>query len=133
MRKDEEAADSQPCTEKVLVVCGTDVTTGVTSDNCVGMEEEVCEHTKNGAGSTAEDVIGREDLEEYSSFCYWRLPLDEVIPGDVDFGCKFYEELNEEVTKEEEDIDVIVTEPSSEGQSLEFNLGSQPSVKSCER
>ena len=101
MTKDEEAAVVHPCTGKVLVVCGTDVSTGVTSDNCVGMEEEVCEHTKNGASCTVEDVIGRETMEEYSSLWYWRFPLDEVFHGDVDFGYSLDEEIQEDVTRKE--------------------------------
>ena len=106
----------------MLVVCGTDVTTGVTSDNCVGMEEEVCEHTKNGAGSTAEDVIGREDMEEYSSFCYWRLPLDEVFPGDVDFGYTLDEEIKEEVTREEEETGHSVAAMDKEVVEIDGNI-----------
>ena len=82
----------------------------------------MCEHTKNGAGSTAEDVIGREDMEEYSSFCYWRLPLDEVFPRDVDFGYTLDEEIKEEFTSEEEETDDIVAAMDKEVVEMDGNI-----------
>ena len=48
MRKNVVAVVSQRWTEDdVSAVCGTDITIGVTSDNCVGIKEEMCEHTKS--------------------------------------------------------------------------------------
>ena len=52
----------------------------------------------------------------------WRLPSSEVFPGDMDFGCKLDEDSKEEVTKEEEDIDVIVTVMSKEVQESDENI-----------
>ena len=122
MTKDEEAAVVHPCTGKVLVVCGTDVSTGVTSDNCVGMEEEACEHTKNGASCTVEDVLGRESMDEYSSLWYWRFPFDEVFHGDVDFGYSFDEEKGEEVTRKEEETGDIVCDVDKEVVDIDENI-----------
>ena len=122
MTKDEEAAVVHPCTGKVLVVCGTDVSTGVTSDNCVGMEEEACEHTKNGASCTVEDVLGRESMDEYSSLWYWRFPLDEVFHGDVDFGYSFDEEKGEEVTRKEGETGDIVCDVDKEVVDIDENI-----------
>ena len=122
MTKDEEAAVVHPCTGKVLVVCGTDVSTGVTSDNCVGMEEEACEHTKNGASCTVEDVLGRESMDEYSSLWYWRFPLDEVFHGDVDFGYSFDEEKGKEVSRKEEETGDIVSDVDKEVVDIDENM-----------
>merc|ERR1712240_726393 len=121
MTKDEEAAVVHPCTGKVLV-CGTDISTGVTSYNCVGMEEEACEHTKNGASCTVEDVLGRESMDEYSSLWYWRFPLDEVFHGDVDFGYSFDEEKGEEVTRKEGETGDIVCDVDKEVVDIDENI-----------
>ncbi len=118
----EEAAVVHLCTGKVLVVCGTDVSTGVTSDNCVGMEEEACEHTKNGASCTVEDMIGRESIDEYSSLWYWRFLLDEVFDGDVYFGCSFDEEKGKEVTRKEEETGDIVCDVDKEVVDIDENI-----------
>ena len=118
----EEAVVVHRCTGKVLVVCGTDVSTGVTSDNCVGMEEEACEHTKNGASCTVEDVLGRESMDEYSSLWYWRFPLDEVFHGDVDFGYSFDEEKGKEVTRKEEETGDIVCDVDKEVVDIDENI-----------
>ena len=114
MTKGEEAVVVHRCTGKVLVVCGKDVSTGVISDNCVGMEEEAFQHIKNRASSTVEDVLGRESMDEYSSLWYWRFLLDEVFHGDVDFGYSFDEEKGKEVTRKEEETGDIVCDVDKE-------------------
>ena len=122
MTKGEEAVVVHRCTGKVLVVCGKDVSTGVTSDNCVGMEEEAFQHTKNRASSTVEDVLGRESMDEYSSLWYWRFLLDEVFDGDVDFGYSFDEEKGKEVTRKEEETGDIVCDVDKEVVDIDENI-----------
>ena len=114
MTKGEEAVVVHRCTGKVLVVCGKDVSTGVISDNCVGMEEEAFQHIKNRASSTVEDVLGRESMDEYSSLWYWRFLLDEVFDGDVYFGYSFDEEKGKEVSRKEEETGDIVCDVDKE-------------------
>ena len=114
MTKGEEAVVVHRCTGKVLVVCGKDVSTGVTSDNCVGMEEEAFQHIKNRASSTVEDVLGRESMDEYSSLWYWRFLLDEVFDGDVYFGCSFDEGKGKDVSRKEEETGDIVCDVDKE-------------------
>ena len=62
--------------------------------------------------------------EDGRDFCAlpWRLPSNEVFPGDMDFGCKLDEDSKEEVTKEEEDIDVIVTVMNKEVEEIDENI-----------
>ena len=122
MTKGEEAVVVHRCTGKVLVVCGKDVSTGVISDNCVGMEEEAFQHIKNRASSTVEDVLGRESMDEYSSLWYWRFPLDEVFHGDVDFGYSFDEEKGEEVTRKEGETGDIVCDVDKEVVDIDENI-----------
>ena len=86
------------------------------------MEEEACEHTKNGASCTVEDVLGRESMDEYSSLWYWRFPLDEVFHGDVDFGYSFDEEKGEEVTRKEEETGDIVCDVDKEVVDIDENI-----------
>ena len=86
------------------------------------MEEEACEHTKNGASCTVEDVIGRESIDEYSSLWYWRFLLDEVFDGDVDFGYSFDEEKGKEVTRKEEETGDIVCDVDKEVVDIDENI-----------